>query len=100
MESEAPAPLVSSCIPGLTTATGLVMSQGNDSELELPNESVAVTTGLKEPTAFGVPVISPVEDESVRPVGKPVACQVTIETPDTESDPESWRSAGAPAVPA
>lgn len=92
-ETEDPARWLCAPIADITGALLAVMVQLNVSlSLKLPSETVIVT--LDVPAVLGVPEITPVELLMLRPVGKPLADQLSVSPllasvalGDTETEP-------------
>lgn len=63
-------------LPGLVMATVELMDHEKVVPPLKPAPSVAVTVTVNTPEVDGVPVIDPVVELMLRPVGRPVAVQV------------------------
>jgi hypothetical protein len=79
------APETLDCVPGLVTATLLVMVQVKAVVPEYPAESVAFTVTELDPGVVGVPVMVPLVPLMESPAGKPVADHEVMVAVEDES---------------
>ena len=77
LEAEAAEPEALDLAEMPVTLTVLVMVQAKAVEAVWPPKSVALSTTDDAPGVVGVPVIAPVEELIAKPVGRPVADQVS-----------------------